>query len=131
MKPKKAKQQKLNIHTKFDITNADCSALSNALTFIDLLEDFSYATEKISYDSACNAENKLSSNIKELTRGEVNATAKAIDIVMLRLPGHVSDFSYMEDDLPDFLTDLEKELPLLQALQPVFHHAVTYLKKHK
>lgn len=131
MKPKKAKQQRLNIHTEFDITDEDCAALSHALAFVGLLEDFSYVDEKISYDSALHAEDKLFCNTKELSRGEVNATARAIDVVLLRLPGHVSDFSYMEDEIPNLLTDLEKELPLLQALQPIFHNAVTFLKKHK
>lgn len=129
MKPKKSKKQRLNVHVTFSLTDEACQVLSNALVFLQNLNDFSFEIEKISPDSALNAEEKLFDNEKDLSRGEIRATAKAIDVVLERLPGNHSEFSYMEEDLPDLLSDLERDLELLRHWQPVFHQVVKDLKK--
>ena len=129
MKAKKAKKQRLNVHVSFSFTDEACRALSNALVFLQNLHDFSFDQEKISPDSAFNAEEKLFNNEKELSRGEIRATAKAIDVVLSNLPNNLADLSYMEEDFPDLLSDLEKDLELLQHWQIVFNQVVKDLKK--
>ena len=131
MKPKKTKKQRPNVHVEFRMSDEGCRVLSNALLFLLNLKDFSYEEEKINYDSADQAEEKFTNKETNLTRGEVRATAKAIDVALSRLPDKLSDFEYMEEDFPGLLSDLEKDLPVLQQLQPIFHTAVSDLRKMK
>lgn len=131
MKPKKNKQQRPNIHTKFSLSDEECRVLSDALTFMLNLKDFSLEEEKINYDSADNAETKLFDKVTELTRGEVRATSKAIDVVLLRLPDKADEYAYMEDDFPELLSNLKENLPILQHLQLVFQAVVRDLRKNK
>ena len=129
MKTKKSKKQRLNIHVDFSLTDEACLALSNALAFLQNLDNFSFDDEKISEDSALRAEEKLFTCEKSLSRGEVRAVAKAIDVVLEQLPVNRSRFSYIEEDLPDLLVDLERNLDILRHLQIVFHQVVKDLKK--
>lgn len=131
MKPKKNKKQRPNIHITFSLAPECCVALSNALLFLLNLRDFSFDASKISLDSANEAEDKLFSKECELTRGEVRATAKAIDVVLERFPGHQDEFSYMNEEIENLLVDLEKDLPILLQLQPIFQTAVSDLRKMK
>lgn len=131
MKPKKQKKQRPNVHTKFHLSDDACRALADALLFLLSLEDFSFENEKICYDSASSAEEKLFDKDTTLTRGEVRATAKAIDLVLQTLPANDADYSYMETDYPNILSDLKKEIPILEQLQPVFALVVKDLRKMK
>ena len=129
MKPKKAKKQRLNVHVDFSFSDDACKALSDALVFLLNLKEFSFEQEKISEDSASNAEEKLACHVTNLARGEIRATAKAIDVVLLHLPDNKPNYSYMEEDFPSLLADLEKGLPTLQYLQPIFQQVLKDLKK--
>ena len=129
MKSKKNKKQRQNVHCEFRMSDEGCRALSNALLFLLALRDFSFEAEKINYDSADRAEEKLSCNDANLTRGEVRATAKAIDVSILCLSNSQSDYTYIDDDFPDLLADLERDMPILLELQPIFHTAVKDLSK--
>lgn len=131
MKQKKVKKQRPNVHVEFALSDEACKALSDALLFLLNLRDFSFDEEKLSSDSANQAEEKLFDREMTLTRGEVRATAKAIDTVLLRLPDHFEEFAYMEEGLDYLLEDLKNELPTLQQLQPVFQTAVSGLRKMK
>ena len=129
MKSKKVKKQRLNVHVSFSFTDEACHVLSNALVFLQNLHGFSFDQEKISPDSAFNAEEKLFNNEKDLSRGEIRATSKAIDVVLSNLPTNRANFAYMEEDLPGLLSDLENNLDLLQHWQIVFQQVVKDLKK--
>ena len=131
MCPKKLKKQRPNIHTEFHLTEEACCALSNALLFMLSLCDFSFANEKISYDSTAQAEEKLFDGTTDLTRGEVRATAKAIDLVLSNLPDKIDEYAYMDSDFPDLRKDLMDELSILKDLKPVFEMAVKDLNKKK
>ena len=93
--------------------------------------DFSFANEKISYDSTAQAEEKLFDGTTDLTRGEVRATAKAIDLVLSNLPDKIDEYAYMDSDFPDLRKDLMDELSILKDLKPVFEMAVKDLNKKK
>lgn len=129
MKPKKTKNHRPNIHVEFSLTDEACRTLSNALVFLQEMNGFSFDTEKISKESAFRAEEKLFACEKSLARGEVRAVSKAIDVVLEQLPNNRSHFSYMEEDLPDLLIDLERDLEVLRHWQIVFHQVVKDLKK--
>lgn len=129
VKPKKSKKQRLNVHVDFSFTDEACHALANALAFLQNLDGFSFDTEKISEESSIRAEEKLSACEKSLSRGEIRAVSKAIDVVLEQLPGNRSRFSYIEEDLPDLLADLERDMDLLRHWQIVFHEVVKDLKK--
>ena len=129
MKPKKSKKQRQNVHVEFSFTDDACKALSNALAFMLSMKDFSFEQEKISEESASNAEDKLAYSERSLSRGEIRATAKAIDLVLLHIPGNIAEFSYIEDDIPGLLSDLEADLPILQHWKPVFQQVIKDLKK--
>lgn len=131
MKPKKSKKQRTYVTLTFSLTPEGCRALSNALLFLLNLDEFSFEAAKISLDSADQAENKLFDNECTLTRGEVRATSTAIDVVLEHFPGHQKEFSYMDDEVDYLLNDLERDLPILVQLQPIFHTAVSDLKKMK
>ena len=130
MKPKKNKQQRPNVHTKFNLSDEACRALSDALTFMLNLKDFSLEEEKINYDSADNAEAKLFDKVTELTRGEVRAASKAIDVVLIRLQDATDEYAFMEEDFPELLSSLKENLPILQELQPIFKAVVRDLRKN-
>lgn len=129
MKPKKAKKQRPNIHVEFSLTDEACRTLSNALAFLQEMGEFSYDAEKISEESAFRAEEKLAACEKSLARGEIRAVSKAIDVVLEQLPDNRSHFSYIEEDLPDLLTSLERDMEVLRHWQVVFHQVVKDLKK--
>lgn len=131
MSQKKVKKQRPNIHTEFHLTEDACNALSNALLFMLSHNDFSFANEKISYDSAARAEEKLFDGTTDLTRGEVRAAAKAVDLVLSNLPDKVDEYAYMDSDFPDLRKDLMNELSILKDLKPVFEGAVKDLCKKK
>ena len=131
MKQKKSKKQRPYVTLTFSLPPESCRALSNALLFLMNLDGFSFETANISLDSADQAESKLFDNECTLTRGEVRATSTAIDVVLERFPGHQKEFSYMNDEVDYLLNDLERDLPILIQLQPIFHTAVSDLKKMK
>ena len=131
MKPKKQKKQRPNVHTTFQLSDDACRALADALLFLLSLEGFSFEDAKISYDSASSAEDKLFDKDTTLTRGEVRATAKAIDIVLQEIPANASNYAYMETDNPNILADLEKDIPIFEELQSVFALVVKDLRKMK
>lgn len=127
----KHKKSNPYITVTFSMSPDGCRALSNALLFMLNLRGFSFDEAKISQDSAGNAEEKLFSCECTLTKGETRATSKAIDTVLERFPGHREEFSYMDNEIDYLLNDLERELPILTQLQPVFHTAVSDFKKMK
>ncbi|MBR4291946.1 MAG: hypothetical protein IKT52_15120 [Oscillospiraceae bacterium] len=131
MKSKKQKKQRSNVHTYYPFNDEVCSALSNALFFLLNLEDFSFDEAQINMDSTSNAEDKWFCKEPELTRGEVRATAKAIQVVLERSSDGLSDYTYMNEEVPGFISDLEKNLPILRELDTIFQEEVRRLKKIK
>lgn len=129
MKPKKTKKQRPNIHVEFSLTDEACHTLSNALVFLQEMNGFSFDTEKISEESTFRAEEKLSACEKSLARGEVRAVSMAIDVVLEQLPDNRSHYSYIEEDFPGLLIDLERDLEILRHWQVIFHQVVKDLKK--
>ena len=129
IKSKKPKKQRQNVHVTFQLSSEACGALTNALDFLLSLNDFSFAEEKINWDSASAAAEKLFDCETDLTRGEVRATAKAISEVLSRIPVNTSFYSYVEEDYPNLLSELERDIPLLKELQPIFEETVKQLKK--
>lgn len=131
MKPKKATKQRPNVHMNFQLSDNACSALSDALIFMLCLKDFSFDNAKINYDSASAAQAKLFDKDTILTRGEVRATAMAIDLVLQKFSADYSNYIYMEEEYPGILADLQGCLPTLKELHPTFILAVKDLRKLK
>ena len=127
IKPKK--KQRPNVHTTFSIPEEASTALSHAVLFLLNVKGFSFENEKISMDSAFGAEEKLSEHETTLTRGEVRATAKALDFVLNCFPLTNKTYDYIDQEVPGLISDIENELSLLQQLLPAFQQAVKDLKK--
>lgn len=131
MKSKKAKKQRPNVHTYYPFNDETCIALSCALLFMLNLNDFSFENEKIDKNSAFNAEEKWFDKEPDLTRGEVRATAKAIQVVLERSANGFDDYMYIDEEIPDLLADLKNSLTLLCELEPIFQQEVRTLRKIK
>lgn len=131
MKPKKVKKQRSNVHTYYPFTDETCFALSCALLFLLNLTDFSFEDAKIDRNSAYNAEDKWFGKNRDLTRGEVRATAKAIQVVLERSTNGFAEYTYIDAEIPELLTDLENNLSLLRELDPIFQQEVRTLQRIK
>lgn len=128
MKTKKHKPQRKPVYSTFPISDEASVALSHALLFVINLKGFSFESEKISLDSAYSAENKLFDKITTLTRGEVRATAKAIDVILELAPDGFSAYSYIDEEIEGLISDVHRGLPIYELLAPVFRQAVINLK---
>lgn len=129
MKSKKAKKSKPIVHTKFPFTPDECKALSNALDFLMNYESFSFEQAKISHDCAFEAAEKLDGNDYTLTRGEVRASAMAVDVAIQALSNSDADFSSIEKDFPGIISELRSSLPTLEHLSNLLNTVVKDLRK--
>lgn len=129
MKSNKHKSQKKPVYCTFPLSDEASVSLSHALLFVLNLREFSFENEKISLDSAYSAENKLFGKITTLTRCEVRATAKALDVILDLAPNGFSAYSYIDDEVDGLVSDVQNGLPIYELLAPVFRQAVNDLKK--
>lgn len=131
MKPKKSKISKPIVHTTFPFTPQQRDTLSNALDFLMNCEDFSFDQAKISHDCAFETAEKLDDNEYTLTRGEVRASAAAVDNAIQALSNSNYDFSSIEEDFPGLISELRSSLTTLEYLSLLLNEAVTDLRKIK
>ncbi|MBR2422584.1 MAG: hypothetical protein IKB09_09595 [Oscillospiraceae bacterium] len=131
MKPKKAKKNKPIVHTKFPFTPEDREVLSNALDFLMNYDGFSFTDAKIEHSCAFEAANKLDGDDCTLTRGEVRAAAKAVEVALHALSDANTDFSYIESGFPGLVADLKENIPTLERLNELLQAVVKDLRKMK
>lgn len=131
MKSKKAKKNKPIVHIEFSVTTEQREVLSKALDFLMNYEAFSFDQAKISHDCAFEAAEKLDSNECTLTRGEVRASAAAVNTVIQALSNGESDFSAIEEEFPGLISELKASSPTLNALSHLLNKVVEDLRKMK
>ena len=131
MKSKKSKKSKPIVHTTFPFSPEQRDTLSNALDFLMNCEGFSFDQAKISHDCAFEAAEKLDNNEYTLTRGEVRASAAAVDTAIQALSNSDYDFSSIEEDYPGLISDLRSNLPTLDYLSHLLNEVVKDLRKMK
>lgn len=128
MKPKKHKPI---VHTRFTFSDAERKALSDALDFLMNCKDFSFDNAKIDPECAFEAAEKIDNGDCTLTRGELRASAKAVEVAIHALSDTNVDFSYIEEGFPGLISDLKASLSILVSLNPLLQSAVKDLKKYK
>ena len=131
MKTKKQKNSKPNVHIEFSFTREQCRVLIDALDFLMFADVISFEEEKISHDSAFEATEKLRMCDCTFTRGEVRASAKAVEVAIRELSVGHRDFPDLEEDFDGIIDDLVSNLPVLEELIPVLSKSVQELKKLK
>lgn len=131
MKHKKRKPLKPIIHTKLPMTEEDQEAVMNALDFMTLCKSFPYEKAKIDPDCAHAALHKLSCYELTFTRGELRASAKAVEFAIQCLADRGTEFQEVAEAVPKLIPALEKSLPTLVRLNPDYQVLVADLKKLK
>lgn len=116
---------------EFQFSDLQRSILSNSLDFLTHCETFSFESAKISYDSAISAADKLDENDYTLTRGEVRAAAKAVELCLSAVNGDLSSYAYIDLAFPGILAILKENAGVLQSLNQWLSAVVKDLQKMK
>ena len=131
MKSKKNKPKRPNIHVTMQLEAIEQKAVENALDFLVLCKGFSFKDAKIESDCAYMAADKLTAGELEFTRGEIRASAKAIEFASHCLSEHAKELDEVAAECPEVVEDLQDKLPVLNHLLPRYQQIVSDLKKMK
>lgn len=131
MKPKKAKHNRPNIHVTMNLEENHKKAVERALDFLLVCNSFSFEDAKIERNCAYMAAEKLCTGELDFTRGEIRASAKAIEFAIHCLSDHTKELEEVAVDYPEIVKDVQDNFEILNSLLPDYQNLVSEIKKMK